>query len=90
MSCDSIFETLLTKGEIKKGQYRIGIKIWRRNSIRIKNRNWSYSTFSFPYVKDWINGHPLRNEPAASVIYNQIKSASIHADTLNNIMKYLK
>ncbi|MGD9673660.1 MAG: hypothetical protein AB7U98_09305 [Candidatus Nitrosocosmicus sp.] len=47
-------------------------------------------TFSFPYVRDWINEHPFKNEPNASIICNQITGAPIHADTLNNIMKHLK
>jgi integrase len=47
-------------------------------------------TFSFPYVRDWINEHPFKNEPNANIICNQITGAPIHADTLNNIMKHLK
>ena len=47
-------------------------------------------TFSFPYVRDWINEHSFKNEPNASIICNQITGAPIHADTLNNIMKHLK
>jgi hypothetical protein len=47
-------------------------------------------TFSFPYVRDWINEHPFKNEPNASIICNQITGAPVHADTLNNIMKHLK
>jgi len=45
-------------------------------------------TFSFPYVRDWINEHPFKNEPNASIICNQITGAPVHADTLNNIMKH--
>jgi len=47
-------------------------------------------TFSFPYVRDWINEHPFKNEPNASIICNQITGAPIHADTLNSIMRHLK
>jgi hypothetical protein len=47
-------------------------------------------TFSFPYVRDWINEHPFKNEPNASIICNQVTGAPIHADTLNNVMKHLK
>ena len=47
-------------------------------------------TFSFPYVRDWINEHPFKNEPNASIICNQITGAPVHADTLNNFMKHLK
>jgi hypothetical protein len=47
-------------------------------------------TFSFPYVRDWINEYPFKNEPNASIICNQITGAPIHADTLNSIMRHLK
>jgi integrase len=47
-------------------------------------------TFSFPYVRDWINEHPFKNEPNASIICNQITGAPVHADTLNSIMRHLK
>ncbi len=47
-------------------------------------------TFSFPYVRDWINEHPFKNEPNASIICNQITGAPVHADTLNSIIKHLK
>ena len=47
-------------------------------------------TFSFPYVRDWINEHPFKNERNASIICNQITGAPVHADTLNNFMKQLK
>jgi hypothetical protein len=47
-------------------------------------------TFSFPYVRDWLNEHPFRNESNASIICNQITGAPVHADTLNNIMKHLR
>ena len=47
-------------------------------------------TFSFPYVRDWINEHPFKNEPNASIICNQTTGAPIRADVLNSVMKHLK
>lgn len=47
-------------------------------------------TFSFPYVRDWINEHPFKNEPNASIICNQITGAPIQADAMNNFMRHLK
>jgi hypothetical protein len=36
---------------------------------------------SFPYVRDWLNEHPLRNEPNARVICNLTTGAPITADS---------
>ncbi len=47
-------------------------------------------TFSFPYVRDWLNEHPFRNEPNASLICNLTTGSPIRADVLNNIMKGLQ
>lgn len=47
-------------------------------------------TFSFPYVRDWINEHPFKNYPNSSIICNQITGGPIHADVLNSMMKHLK
>ncbi len=46
-------------------------------------------TFSFPYVRDWLNEHPFKNELNASVICNLTTGAPIRADVLNDIMKQL-
>jgi integrase/recombinase XerD len=46
-------------------------------------------TFSLPYVRDWLNEHPFKNELNASVICNLTTGAPIRADVLNDIMKQL-
>jgi integrase/recombinase XerD len=45
---------------------------------------------SFPYVRDWLNEHPFRNEPDAMVICNLTTGGPITADTLATIMKQLR
>ena len=45
---------------------------------------------SFPYIRDWMNEHPFRNEPNARVICNLTTGAPITADTLATIMKQLR
>lgn len=45
---------------------------------------------SFPYVRDWLNEHPFRNEPNANVICNLTTGSSVTADTLATVMKQLK
>jgi hypothetical protein len=47
-------------------------------------------TFSFPYVRDWLNEHPFRNTPDARLICNLINGASITPDTLWTMMKQLR
>lgn len=47
-------------------------------------------TSSFPYVRDWLNEHPFRNEPNARVICNLITGKAVKADTLSSIMKLLR
>jgi integrase/recombinase XerD len=47
-------------------------------------------TFSFPYVRDWLNEHPYRMEPNARLICNLWDGSSIGADTLEKMMKRLK
>ena len=47
-------------------------------------------TCSFPYVRDWLNEHPFRNEYNARLICNLITGAPIKADVLCNIMKQLR
>lgn len=46
-------------------------------------------TFSFPYVRDWLNEHPFKNELNASIIGNLNTGAPIRADVLNDIVKQL-
>jgi hypothetical protein len=47
-------------------------------------------TFSFPYVRDWLNEHPYRNEPEARLICDLNTGGKIRADALNDIMKILR
>lgn len=47
-------------------------------------------TFSFPYVRDWINEHPFRNEPNARLICNLFTGSSIRPDQIYDIMRQLK
>jgi hypothetical protein len=47
-------------------------------------------TLSFPYVRDWLNEHPYRNEPEARVICDLNTGGKIRADALNDIMKLLR
>ena len=34
-------------------------------------------TCSFPYVRDWLNEHPFKNEPNASLICNLLNGAPV-------------
>ena len=47
-------------------------------------------TFSFPYVRDWLNLHPFKGQPDARLICNLQTGAPIKADQINEIMKQLK
>jgi hypothetical protein len=47
-------------------------------------------TFSFPYVRDWLNEHPFRNEPEARVICNLYNGSAITPDSLCTMMKQLR
>ena len=47
-------------------------------------------TFSFPYVRDWLNEHPFRNEPEARLICNLLTGSSIGADQIYDVMRQLK
>jgi integrase/recombinase XerD len=47
-------------------------------------------TCSFPYVRDWINEHPFKNEPNARLICNLLNGAPITPDNLWKIMMQLK
>lgn len=46
--------------------------------------------FSFPYVRDWLNEHPFRNEPEARLICNLNTGSPIKPEALWLIMKRLK
>jgi hypothetical protein len=47
-------------------------------------------TFSFPYVRDWLNEHPFRNEPEARLICNLLTGSSIGPDQIYDVMRQLK
>jgi integrase/recombinase XerD len=47
-------------------------------------------TFSFPYVRDWLNEHPFKNEPDARLICNLLTGSPIRPDQINEMMKQLK
>jgi integrase/recombinase XerD len=47
-------------------------------------------TLSFPYVRDWLNEHPFKNELEARIICNLITGAPIKSDAMWTMMKQLK
>jgi integrase/recombinase XerD len=47
-------------------------------------------TCSFPYVRDWLNEHPFKNEHNASLICNLHNGAPIKAEALWMVMKQLR
>jgi len=47
-------------------------------------------TISFPYVRDWLNEHPFRNEPEARLICNLNNGSPISPDNIDKIMKQLR
>lgn len=47
-------------------------------------------TCSFPYVRDWLNLHPLKDEPEARVICNLYDGTPIGPDAMWGMMKRLK
>lgn len=47
-------------------------------------------TCSFPYVRNWINEHPFRNEPNARLVCNLHNGAPLNPKTIWNIMEHLK
>ena len=47
-------------------------------------------TFSFPYVRDWLNEHPFRNEINARLICNHYNGSPIESDSLLTVMMQLK
>ncbi len=47
-------------------------------------------TLSFPYVRDWLNEHPFKNELEARVICNQITGGPIKSDAMWTMMKQLQ
>ncbi len=47
-------------------------------------------TVSFPYVRDWLNEHPFKNEPNARLICNLVTGAPIKPEALQTMMNQLK
>jgi hypothetical protein len=47
-------------------------------------------TTSFAYVRDWINEHPFKNSPNASLICNLLTGAPVKADAMWTVMDQLK
>jgi integrase/recombinase XerD len=47
-------------------------------------------TCSFPYVRDWLNEHPFKNELDARLICNLLTGGPIKADALCTVMKQLR
>lgn len=47
-------------------------------------------TFSFPYVRDWMNEHPFRNEPNARLVCNLLNGSALKSDAIWKIMTQLK
>ncbi|HXV89022.1 MAG TPA: hypothetical protein VD710_08025 [Nitrososphaeraceae archaeon] len=47
-------------------------------------------TFSLPYVRDWLNEHPFKNEPNARLICNMNNGSPISPDNIDKVMKQLR
>lgn len=47
-------------------------------------------TCSFPYVRDWLNEHPFRNEPEARLICNLLTGGPVKSDAMWTMMKQLR
>ena len=47
-------------------------------------------TCSFPYVRDWLNEHPFKNEPNARLICNLQNGAPVKPDSLWKVMKKIR
>jgi hypothetical protein len=47
-------------------------------------------TLSFPYVRDWLNEHPFKNELEARLICNKVTGGPINSDAMWTMMKTLK
>ena len=47
-------------------------------------------TCSFPYVRDWINKHPFKNEPEARLICNLHNGSPVKPDAMWTMMKQLR
>jgi integrase len=47
-------------------------------------------TMSFPYVRDWLNEHPFKNESDARLICNLNNGSPITPDNIDKVMKQLR
>jgi integrase/recombinase XerD len=47
-------------------------------------------TLSFPYVRDWLNEHPFKNEPNARLICSLVTGSPIRSDSLWTMIKQLR
>jgi integrase/recombinase XerD len=47
-------------------------------------------TTSFPYVRDWLNEHPFKNESNARLICNLNNGSPISPDNIDKVMKQLR
>jgi integrase/recombinase XerD len=47
-------------------------------------------TCSLPYVRDWLNEHPFRNQPEARLICNLLTGAPVKAEAMWTVMKQLR
>lgn len=47
-------------------------------------------TTSFPYVRDWLNEHPFKNEPSARLICNQFNGGALKPKAIWNMMNQLE
>src|SRR5215207_4544707 len=47
-------------------------------------------TVSFPFVRDWLNEHPFRNEANARLICNLLTGAPVKAEAMWTMMKQLR
>ena len=47
-------------------------------------------TFSFPYVRDWLNEHPFRNEPNARLVCSLTTGGAVKPNAIWDIMRQLK
>jgi hypothetical protein len=47
-------------------------------------------TCSFPYIRDWLNEHPFRNNPEARLICNLHNGAPVKPESMWSMMKQLR
>src|SRR5215204_3328470 len=47
-------------------------------------------TFSFPYVRDWLNEHPFKNEPNTRLVCNLTTGGPVKPNAIWDMMRQLK